>query len=372
MKKILIDANPIVPYYAIGKNNGIGRTCMELIKALDKMREELPFEVELYTQNLKGVSGKELHTGFKSHHVYLRNTSWGVRLAKSLRLRELLSNYTLQHITHNCENVVDPSRCIVTIHDAMFFSYPEEALHGEGMRRQYTAFAQQARHIITISENSKLEIMRYMDIPEEKITVIPWGVDRELLYPHQPTANRFCGASPYFTAVSCDVGRKNTITLLRAYRQFAQHHPSHHLLLVWRHPSDEALALSEQPELRGLVHFASNLSNEELSDIYAGATASFFPSLYEGFGLPILESMACGTPCVTCRNSSLLEVGGEAAIYVEPMDVEAMADIMEQLENDHYDRAGLRERSLAQASKFTWEACARKTVEVYRRCLEMD
>jgi glycosyltransferase involved in cell wall biosynthesis len=369
MKKILIDANPIVPYYAMGKNNGIGRTCMELIKALDKIRDELPFEIELYTQNLKGISGKLLQTGFKSHHVYLRNTPLGIKIAKKLHLREALSNYTLQHITHNCENVVDPSRCIVTIHDAMFFSYPEEALHGEGMRKRYTEFAQKAKHIITISENSKLEIIRYMNIPEEKITVIPWGYDSDLLYPHKPAPNKYCGTSPYFTAVSCDIGRKNTITLLRAYLMFAKHHPMHHLILVWRHPSAEAVALAELPELKGWVHFASNLTNEELSDIYAGATASFFPSLYEGFGLPILESMACGVPCVTCRNSSLPEVGGKAAIYVEPMDEDAMAAIMERFENNEYNLTELRNQSLAQASKFSWGTCAKQTAEVYRKCL---
>jgi glycosyltransferase involved in cell wall biosynthesis len=368
-KKILIDANPIVPYYALGTINGIGRTCIELIKAIDKIRDVLPFEIELYTQNLKGISGKRLETGFKSNHAYLRNNQLGLILAKKLHVREILSNYTLQHITHNCENVVDPSRCIVTIHDAMYYSYPEDMFNPEDTRRKYSSFAKRAKRIITISENSKREIMHYMDIPDDKISVIPWGVDRELLYPHKPTSNKYCGSAPYFVAVSCDIGRKNTISILKAYKKFALNNPSHHLILVWRNPSEEALEISKLPGLNGFVHFASNLTNEELSDIYAGATASFFPSLYEGFGLPILESMACGIPCVTCQNSSLPEVGGDAAIYVEPLDTDGMSQIMERFENGEYDIDDLKDKSLLQASKFSWENCAKQTAEIYRQCL---
>lgn len=369
MKKILIDANPIVPYYAIGKINGIGRTCMELIIELDSLREDLPFDIQLYTQNVKGISAQKLNTLFKTKHVYLRNTPTMNQWVKRLHLREMLTGYDLQHITHNYEIVTDPSKCIVTIHDAMFFSYPESFLGAETNRKTIPPFTRKAAHIITISENSKNEIMQYMDIPEDKITVIPWGVDTSLLHPMQIESNRWSGKNPYFTSVSCDVGRKNTISLLKAYDKFAKNNPNHHLILVWRNPSEEALMLSQKSHLKGKVHFASNLSNEELAQVYAGATASFFPSLYEGFGLPILESLACGVPCVTARNSSLEEVGGNAAIYTDPLDINAIATEMEKFENGRKDMAKLKERSLRQAEKFTWRRCAQATIEIYRNTL---
>lgn len=298
------------------------------------------------------------------------NPKWNYWVRR-FKLRELISSYDLQHITHNYEIVTDPSRCIVTVHDAMFFSYPEEFLGASNNRKVVPPFVRQAAHVITISENSKREIFEYMDVPEDKITVIPWGVDRNLLHPHKVGQNLWSGCAPYFTSVSCDTGRKNTITLLQAYAKFVKNNPSHHLILVWRSPSEEALKLVEAAGLKGRVHFASNLTNEALADIYAGATASFLPSLYEGFGLPIAESMACGVPCVTCRNSSLEEVGGNAAIYVDPMDIDAMATEMELFEDGSYDIAHLREISLRQAEKFSWENCAKRTIEVYKKCLDI-
>lgn len=371
MQRILIDANPVVPYLVSGKMSGISRTAIELIRTLDSMSGELPFGISLYTQNVRGVTAKGLGTSFKCHHAYLRNNEFGNAMARKLRLREILGRYDIQHITHNYEDVADPSRCVLTIHDAMFFSYPEEFLNHESSRRTVPGLARKARHIITISECSKNDIVRHMDIPESRITVIPWGIDRTFMNPHAPGPNRYCGNEPYFISVSCDIGRKNTISVIKAFAQFQQQSPKHNLILVWRKPSEEALKAISDNKIDKKVYFASNITDRELGDLYAGATASFFPSLYEGFGLPIAESMACGIPCVTCRNSSLEEVGGDAAIYTEPYDIENMASIMERFENKDFDMTSLKEASLTQASKFTWSHCATETINVYRQCLDI-
>lgn len=120
------------------------------------------------------------------------------------------------------------------------------------------------------------------------------------------------------------------------------------------------------------VTFARNISDEELAELYQKATATFFPSLYEGFGLPVLESMACGTPVVTFNNSSLGEVGGDAAIYVSETDVDDMTDAMLKFERmAQADYLDLCKESIKQAEKFSWEDCALKTVEAYKYALNV-
>lgn len=371
MKKLLIDANPAVPFLVFGHVDGIGRTNIELIQALDRIpKDEIQFEISLYTQNVKGVKASSLNTGFKSHHVYLRNNSRGSKIAKLLRLRELVSGYDLMHITHNYERGVNPEICVVTIHDAMMFSYPENFLGHEEARKVYPAFARKAKAILTPSENSKREIAEFMDVNPEKIFVTPWGVNHDLLRPHEVTPSKYTNGKPFFCAVSCDIGRKNTISIVKAYIEFNRNNPKHELILVWRKPSEEVLKLiNENPNVRNKIHFASNISNEELADIYAGATCSFFPSRYEGFGLPIAESMACGTPVVTCRNSSLAEVGGDLAYYVDPDDVEGMAKYMEKFENGELRKEAFSDDLVKQSMNFTWERCARQTLEVYKKVL---
>lgn len=370
MGKVVIDINSIVPYLVSGRNSGISRTTLELVQALDKLRPNLPFKISLLSQNLKGIGGKNINTGFSHHHIWLRNTQKGVKFISNFRLRELLTDYDLLHIPHNFDYVAKPEKTILTIHDAMFFSYPEE-FGISNYTKLLPLLAKKVKGIITISESSKNDIIKYMDIPEEKITVIPWGVDHSILYPHEVKNNKYCDSRPYFISVSCDIGRKNTISLVKAFTIFSRNNPEHHLILVWRQPSEEVIDVITKNKLEHKVHFASNISNEELAELYAGSTASFFPSLYEGFGLPIVESMACGVPCVTCRNSSLEEVGGDAAIYVEPLDCESMADIMEDFENGNIDMNGIRKKCIQQASGFTWDSCARKTIEVYRNALNI-
>lgn len=370
MKKLLIDVNSIVPYYVSGKVNGIGRTTLELIQALSKI-PNIPFEIELYSQNMKGIGGRNTGLPFRCRHLYLPYRDKVDKLLARIPIREWLTGYDLMHIPHNFEYVHRPEKCVVTIHDAMFFSYPESFLGHDFARANYPKLARRAKAIITCSENSKREIVEYMQIPPEKIAVCNWGINHHLFFPRAHVSNKYTGNAPYFLSVSCDIGRKNTISVLRAYELFMKQDPVTELVLVWRNPPVEIKEKYLSPRFRNRIHFVSNITDEELASLYSSATAMFFPSKYEGFGLPIAESMASGTPVVTCRNSSLEEVGGNAAIYVDPEDIEAMADWMAQFENGNLDMEAIKERGLAQAAKFTWDACAQKTIDVYKRCLDL-
>lgn len=370
MKKLLIDVNSIVPYYVSGKLNGIGRTTLELINALDNIKEDIPFEIALYSQNMKGIGGKNTCLSFKNKHLYLPHREKYDKFVAKYHIREMLYNYDIMHIPHNFEYVARPDKCIVTIHDAMFFSYPEDAFNPEFAKKYYTEFAKKSKAIITCSESSKKDIVNYMQIPDDKIFVTYWGLDKNLFFPRPRQHNKYCGTSPFFISVSCNLGRKNTITVIRAFEVFYKNNPQHHLVLVWRDLQQEVINEIETLRSKKNIHILRVVSNEELAQLYSDATACFFISLYEGFGLPLLESMGTGTPVVTCRNSSLEEVGGDAAIYVDPYDIKKISEIMENFENCAYDYEVMKLKSLKQASKFTWVDCANRTLEVYKKCME--
>lgn len=365
-KKVLIDVNSVVPWFAAGKQSGIGRTTMELVRTLDAMCDSLPFQIELYSQNMKGIGARDLATRFRTHHLWLPKRDRFDKVVNRFRIREAICRYDLMHIPHNFDFGARPDRCITTIHDAMFFTYPEEAFAPEFCRREYSRFARECRAVLTCSHSSKRDIVEYMKVSEDRVFVAPWGCDTSLFRPRNAKAEK-----PFFLSTSCDLGRKNTISVIRAFARYAAKSQEHDLVLVWRNPPAEIMEEIKELGISERVRFARNIPDEELAELYATATATFFPSLYEGFGLPILESMACATPVVTCRNSSLEEVGGASALYVEPYDIEAMAEIMKRFEEmPGGDIAQLREWSLAQSRCFSWRSCAEKTIEVYGAMLD--
>ena len=365
LEKVAIDINSVLPLFSRGWVSGIGRTTKELVEALDQM-DNLPVEIVLYSQNTKGVRGSLLGTRFATRHLYAPHKSWCNRMIGMTHLREMATKYDLLHIPHNFEWVRRPERTVVTMHDAMFFAMPDEAFNHESAQRLYPTLARRCRGVITCSESSKRDIMTHMDIPSERVFVIPWGYNKELFHPEKGKKR----GNPYFLAVSCSLGRKNTMSVIKAYEMLVKQNPEHELVLVWPNIPVEAWRYCNQDHLVNHIYIHSAIDDERLSVLYNEATATFFPSRYEGFGLPVLESMACGTPVVTCRNSSLPEVGGDAAIYVEPDDIVAMSRIMEQFEQGELKKDDFRDRCTAQASLFSWERCARQTLDVYLKCLE--
>ncbi|MFI3267761.1 MAG: glycosyltransferase family 1 protein [Rikenellaceae bacterium] len=364
MKKLLIDVNSSVPYFVTGRVSGIGRTTIDLVNALAACGE-LPFRVELFSQNMKGIGAKSFNVPFKKKHIYLPKRD----VLDKMHLMDVVTRYDLLHIPHNFAYVAHPEKAIVTIHDAMFFSYPEKVFNTDFARKNYTEIAQQCKGIITCSEASKRDIVKYMNVPEDKVDVVYWGYNDELFKPRKHVKNDYCGDAPFFLCVSCNGERKNTISVIRAYSEFFHKNVNHHLIVVWNSPSDDAVNVVANNGLSENVHFVSGVTDEELANLYSSATATFFPSLYEGFGLPILESMASGTPVVTCKNSSLEEVGGDAAIYVDPYDIKAMAEVMRNFDEKKFDLDDMKERVISQANKFSWRKCAMQTIEIYKKYL---
>jgi Glycosyltransferase len=370
--KILMDVNSIVVPTGRKYLSGIGRTTLELLLAFQKMKN-LPVELRLFTQRLPDCGIDQYRLPFE--HLYFPLPGSGVLKdwVNRFRVKEHFYKYDLYHLPHNYDQVSNASKTVLTIHDAMFFSFPEAFLRHDQAREMCPKLARKCRSIVTCSHSSKSDIVNYMNIPPEKITVIPWGVSHIVFHPeinpvemHRKLEERGL-FRPYFVMISCDIGRKNTIGLMNAFRIYLQDkNAEHDLVLAWNNPPRDYLEEFAPEISTGRIRILHNVDDQLLRHLYNGATASFFPSKYEGFGLPVLESMACGTPVVTCDNSSLKEAGGDVAIYVEPDDVEQMSQCMKDFESGKIDRKTLGHRSLIHAARYNWQRTAEKYLRFYQ------
>ncbi len=213
------------------------------------------------------------------------------------------------------------------------------------------------------TENSKKDMVETMNVSPDKIRVIPWGIRNDLFFPSEENVK-----TPYFFSVSCNMERKNTPRLIDVYIELAKTNPVNDLILIWDAPAEIRKKVSDSG-FGHRIHFIEKVSDKELQKLYAGATATIFPSLYEGFGLPVLESMACATPVICSNNSSLPEVGGEAAIYIDPFNNQSILDALIAFENKFYNRELLVKKGLKQVSNYTWKKCAIETAKVYENSL---
>lgn len=378
MKRILLDVNSVVPYLVTGRTTGIGRTTSELVESLANFADEMPFKISLFSQNMKGVGGKSLNSPFDSVHFYLPNRERYNKILACTPLKEWCAPNDLMHLPHNFGYVHKPEKTLVTLHDALFMRIEEKAFNHRQMREQVPALMQKCKGIITCSEASKRDIVETMQIDPEKIDVVYWGVKHEVFYflpDKEKVAHLISNAMgihrPYFLSVSCNAERKNTHHLVAAYLKLCKQSPDNDLVLVWGNPPEFVLEMIEKSGFGERVHFVSNISDSELALLYNGATAMIFPSSYEGFGLPILEAMACGCPVVCCNNSSLSEVGGTAALYLNSSASSDIEIILDNFENKSYNWFEIQEESIAQASNFDWKNTAIKHIDIYKKHLEI-
>lgn len=376
MKKILIDANPVVPYYVFGHQTGIGRTTLELVQALAKMTD-LPFEIELYSQNMKGVGVKNLQLPFSKKHLYMPNRpKWNHWLSK-FPVREWLTGYDLMHIPHNYEQVYCPEKCIVTLHDALFMHIQEKRFGHDKMKEIVPPFIRKCHTVITCSEYSKKDIVETMQVSPEKVHVIYWGMNHELFYPREVSLESVCKelnltlqGDGYFLSVSCNAERKRTHELVDTYIHYAEANDAKNdLVLVWGNPPMDLVERIKQSKVSHRIHFLANITDEKLALLYNGAKAFFFVSMFEGFGLPLIEAMACGTPVVTCRNSSLTEIGEDAALVAQEPIRDSLPTFYKAFDEERIDCKELIQKGIQRASEFTWEKTAKETVEVYKQAL---
>ncbi len=262
---------------------------------------------------------------------------------------------------------------VQTIHDVAFLPHPEWFSRSYAMlyRLLFGRSARNSRHIITVSEFSKEEIVRHLNIPEEKITVIH-GAAKESFTPGEPDREllRFKGIDrPFILGLGSLEPRKNFRKLLEAYGTLAGG-TNRELDLVIVGGSYQAFrdAGLDLEDVRGpgRVILPGYLDDREVINLYRAAEIFVFPSLYEGFGLPPLEAMACGTPVVAAKRASIPEVCGDAALYCDPEDPDSIAEGMMTLLDDTGLRSDMKVRGERRASLFTFDETARRVDELIR------
>jgi glycosyltransferase involved in cell wall biosynthesis len=268
-----------------------------------------------------------------------------------------------------------PCARVVTVHDVSFLRHPElftprdRAVLGAGVRFSVRA----AERVIVPSRHAKSEVCALLGVPDERIVVTPEGVDERFrpLEPAvvDPVLARLGISRPYVLAVGNLQPRKNLRRLLKAWAALAAtgDHGACSLVVAggFHGRRDDVAALSADPSSAGSVRFTGYVPDADLPALYGGAEVFVFPSLYEGFGLPVLEAMACGAAVACSETTSLPEVAGDAVAFFDPCDTGAIAATLGALLADARLRAGLRERGLRRAAHFTWAACARETVAAY-------
>ncbi|MBU0731546.1 glycosyltransferase family 4 protein [Patescibacteria group bacterium] len=268
---------------------------------------------------------------------------------------------------------------IVTAHDLIGMIFPENfSLASKFYWKKLLPYSfTRADHVITVSENSKKDLMRLLNIPEEKITVTPEGYS-DFLKPlareeaKKKVADAFDIHEPFILSVSTIEPRKNYARLIKAFA-FAKR-KDEILVIVGKKAwgFEDLLELVNKYNLQGRVKFLDYVANEDLNNLYNACRFFVLVSLYEGFGLTPLEAMACGAPVLVSNTSSLPEVVGEAGMLVDPKNIEKIGNKMNiLLENENLINE-MREKSLAQAKKFSWSITAQKTMDVFNKVLKKD
>jgi len=265
---------------------------------------------------------------------------------------------------------------VTTVHDLSVLRHPEwhPADRVRWYEKDFMAALPRSNHFITVSTFSKQEMLDLLPVSEERITVIPLGV-RSIFHPRPPGGVRAWLTSQdlphdYLLYAGTIEPRKNVGGLLAAYARCPQAMRRRTPLLIaggsgWG--AESVARMIDRHQIEQNVRVLGYVDDDALAHLYAGAQAMIWPTLYEGFGLPPLEAMASGTPVITSHVSSLPEVVGEAAVLVDPHDVNELCQAMCRVLEDHDWAESLRVKGLARSERFCWSRCASEHAAVYRQ-----
>ena len=280
----------------------------------------------------------------------------------------------LVHYPANFGRLLPGSEAVLTVHDLSFLRHPEWFRPGRAAYYRFSArrSVRHARRIIADSQATADDVQTMLEVPSDRIDVVPLGVDNAFRPATQAAQTAVCDKydlpARFFLYVGTLEPRKNLPRLIDAWSNLTDVDKPD-LVLAGREGWKVAAIMDavERSAQGNRIHFPGFVAQEDLPALMSAAHAFVWPSLFEGFGLPPLEAMACGTPVLTSNTSSLPEVVGDAALTVPPDRTEVITEELSTLADSEETRTRLREAGLQRAAEFTWERTARLTLESYRK-----
>ncbi|MCE5258425.1 MAG: glycosyltransferase family 4 protein [Chloroflexi bacterium] len=364
---------------AVHQKAGLRRYTENLARALQPILGE---RLALFQNGLgKSVplAGFEAHRTIGVHQGY---KPWRAEvLARQLvhlNMDKLLPDAGLFHATEHLLLPLAHIPTVLTVHDLVFQRYPEyhKRFNYLYLRTAMPVFCKRATGIIAVSSSTKNDLITYYHIPSDKIVAIPEAAAPQFCPQDQAfveSVRRHYGLSArYILTVGTIEPRKNLSRLLDACVPILAENLADSLVVVGREGwlyDDFNRHLEEYPYPKRVQRLGF-VSEQELPALYAGAAVTVQPSLYEGFGLPVLEAMGCGSPVCTSQVSSLPEVGGNAALYFDPLSVNAITECIRQVLSDRALESYLRSASLQRAALFSWQKTAEKTLALYEQLMK--
>lgn len=357
---------------------GIGSYVRNLVESIARRPEAQAYAFRIYVRGEDRAALPDLPENF----TVVEEDSPGYSISELTRFawRLLRDRLDLFHATHYVIPPLARARAVVTIHDIIHVLYPQFLPNRAALiyaRVMIRRALKRADRILTVSYNSKRDLVDYFGIPPARIDVVYNGVASRFRADvpraeRDRVAARYGLPRPYLLFLGGEKPHKNVRNVIRAFAEARRERALPHCLVLagpMPRNRNRVEALISALELDGCVHRPGIVPEEDLPGLYAGADAFLYPTLYEGFGLPVIEAMACGVPVLTSSTSALQEVAGGYAYLVDPMDVSAIARGIVTLATDPARRAEFAELGRRRARDFSWDRAAEQTLKIYAEAL---
>jgi glycosyltransferase involved in cell wall biosynthesis len=364
--KITIDVQPV-----FGRKSGVGQYIWGLIQGLGEIDRQNTYSLSFFDFKRRGFMLPLPGNNFSHQKCFLPG-----RMASLLWKTFAWPSYNFffgeSDIFHFPNFIIRPvkrAKKIVTIHDVSFLRFPEfaEPKNLKFLKKEIRKTVEEADHIIADSYFTEAELTYFFPAAKQKISTVHLGIDAR--FKPMPVKR-----DKNILFVGNIEPRKNLPGLFKAFEILKDRHPELHdfkltiagmkgwlyegIFEAWRHNKH-----------KDQIHFLDYVSDEQLPELYAKASVFVYPSFYEGFGLPPLEAMACGTPVISAKKASLPEVLGDAAVWIDPDEPESISTALKDVLLNEEKNRNLIDKGLLQSSKFQWSRTAAETVKIYNRCL---